>query len=410
MPGESLGTGQEKRGDISGVMTDVSIIGVGKTEVGEHWNTSIRHLAWYAIEGALDNAATTEIDALYVGNMLAGRLSQQDHLGALVADFAGLRGIEAVTVEAADASGGAALRQAVLAVKSGLVRTALVVGVEKVTDETGSAVTAEMASGLDADYEAIHGLTAAGAAALMMRRYMHENGLELSDFAGFSVNAHRNGADNPEAMFRNRLAAERFAAAPVVAEPVSLFDMAPLADGAAALIVTGSERARDMVPKPVRIAGSALSTDTIALHDRRDVLWLSAAELSARRAMEEAGVTVDDIDLFELHDSYTIMAALALEACGFAERGQGWQLARDDEISRQGRIPISTFGGLKARGNPVGATGVYQVLEVVRQLRGEAGECQVEGARIGMAQNLGMTGATAVTHVLVRDEAPLEDN
>ncbi|HSM55745.1 MAG TPA: thiolase domain-containing protein [Candidatus Sulfomarinibacteraceae bacterium] len=379
---------------------DVSIIGIGKTDVGEHWTTSIRHLAWYAIEEALDDAATTDIDALYVGNMLAGRLSQQDHLGALVADFAGLRGVEAVTVEAADASGGAAVRQAVLAVKSGLVRTALVVGVEKVTDETGSAVTAEMASGLDADYEAIHGLTAAGAAALMMRRYMHEYGLELSDFANFSSNAHRNGADNPDAMFRNQLPPERFARAPVVADPVSLFDMAPLADGSAALIITGSERAKDMVPKPVRIAGSALATDTIAIHDRHDPLWLAAAADSAERALSAAGVALQDIDLFELHDSYTIMAALSLEACGFAPQGQGWQLARDGAIGRDGAIPISTFGGLKARGNPVGATGVYQVLEVVQQLRGEAGDCQVPGARVGMAQNLGMTGATAATHVL----------
>lgn len=382
---------------------DVSIIGIGKTDVGEHWNTSIRHLAWYAIEEALDDAATTDIDALYVGNMLAGRLSQQDHLGALVADFAGLRGVEAVTVEAADASGGAAVRQAVLAVKSGLVRTALVVGVEKVTDETGSAVIAEMATGLDADYEAIHGLTAAGAAALMMRRYMHEYGLELSAFANFSSNAHSNGANNPDAMFRNQLPPERFTRAPVVADPVSLFDMAPLADGAAALIVTGSERAKDMVPKPVRITGSALATDTIAIHDRRDPLWLSAAATSAEKALSAAGVTTQEIDLFELHDSYTIMAALSLEACGFAARGQGWQLARDGAIGRDGAIPISTFGGLKARGNPVGATGVYQVLEVVQQLRGEAGDCQIPGARVGLAQNLGMTGATAATHVLQID-------
>lgn len=381
-------------------MTDVSIIGIGKTNVGEHWDTSVRHLAWYAIEAALDNAATTGIDALYVGNMLAGKLSQQDHLGALVADFAGLRGIEAVTVEAADASGGAAMRQAVLAVKSGLVRTAMVVGVEKVTDETGSAVIAELATGLDADYELIHGLTAAGAAALMMRRYMHDYGVELADFAGFTVNAHANGADNPEGMFRNRLAAERFTTAPVVADPVSLFDMAPLADGAAAVIVTGSERAKDMVPQPIRIAASTLSTDTVSLHDRRELLWLEGAAKSAQKAMQQAGITPQDVDVFELHDAYTILAALSLEACGFAQRGQGWQLARDGAIGRDGSIPISTFGGLKARGNPLGATGVYQIVELVQQLRGEAGACQVPNAQVGMAQNLGMTGATAVTHIL----------
>jgi acetyl-CoA C-acetyltransferase len=385
------------------MMSDVSIIGVGQYQVGEHWDTSLRHLSWYAIEAAMDNAATTDIDVMYVANMMAGDLSRQDHLGALVADFAGLRGIEAVTVEAADASGGAALRQAVLAIKSGLVQTAMVVGVEKITDQTGNAAMSAFGLAMDADYEAIHGLTPAGLAALMMRRYMYEYGLELADFAGFSVNAHANGAGNPNAMFRNRLKPESFVRGPLVAEPVSLFDMAPLGDGAAVVIVTASERAMDMVPKPVRIAGSALTTDHIALHDRRDILRLDAAARSARAAMAEAGVTPEDIDLFELHDAYTILAALSLEACGFAEPGQGWQLARDGQIGRDGRIPISTFGGLKARGNPAGATGVYQIVEVVQQLRGEAGECQVDGARVGMAQNLAGSGATAVTHVLRRD-------
>lgn len=384
-------------------MTNASIIGIGCTAVNEHWDTSIRHLAWYAIEAALDDAHISKVDALYVGNMLAGQLSNQNHLGALVADFAGLRGIEAVTVEAADASGGAALRQGILAVQSGLVQTALVIGVEKMTDETGAPVTAALATGLDADYEAMHGLTTAGMGALLMRRYMHEYGVDVADFAGFSVNAHANGADNPLAMYRNRLKPESFTRAPAVAAPVSLFDAAPAGDGAAAVILTSSERAMDMVPRPVRIAGSALATDTLALHDRKNVLWLRAAELSAGQAMARAGVTVEDIDLFELHDSFTVMAALSLEAAGFAAPGQGWQLAQDDEIGRHGRIPISTFGGLKARGNPGGATGVYQVVEVARQLRGQADANQIEGAKIGMAQNLGSSGATAVTHILKMD-------
>ncbi|MAT96056.1 MAG: acetyl-CoA acetyltransferase [Anaerolineaceae bacterium] len=384
-------------------MNDVSIIGLGQTEVKEMWETSIRHLAWYAIEAALDDAHISKVDALFVGNMAAGQLSNQMHLGALVADFAGLRGIEAVTVEAADASGGAALRQGILAVKSGLVETALVVGVEKMTDQVGSSATAVLASTLDADYEAIHGLTVAGMGALLMRRYMHEYGVTVDDFANFSVNAHANGTNNPLAMYRNRLKADRFGSAPQVATPVSLFDMAPSGDGAAAVIITRHERALDMVPQPVRFAGSALATDTLALHDRKNVLHLRAAELSAQRAMQAANVSHDDIDLFELHDSFTVMAALSLEAAGFAAPGQGWQLARDEEIGRDGRIPISTFGGLKARGNPGGATGMYQIVEVARQLRGQAGDNQIADAKIGMAQNLGGSGATAVTHVLRTD-------
>jgi acetyl-CoA C-acetyltransferase len=385
-------------------MTTVSIIGIGQTEVKEHWNTSIRHLAWYAIEAALDDAHVNKVDALYVGNMLAGHLSNQNHLGALVADFAGMRGIEAVTVEAAEASGAAALRQAVLAVKSGLVETVLVVGVEKMTDQTGAPVTAALATGLDADYEAIHGLTPTGMGALIMRRYMHEYSVEVADFAGFSVNAHSNGANNPLAMFRNPLKPERFATAPQAATPVSLFDAAPTGDGSAAIIVTSRERALDMVPHPVHIVGSALATDTLALHDRKNMLWLRAAEQSAQRAMAAAGVSTADIDLFECHDSFTVMAALSLEAAGFAEPGQGWMLARDGDIGRDGRIPISTFGGLKARGNPGGATGIYQIIEVTRQVRGQAGDCQIPDARIGMAQNLGSSGATAVTHILRVDE------
>lgn len=381
-------------------MSNVSIIGIGQTDVREHWETSIRHLAWYAIEAALDNAHTTQIDALFVGNMLSGQINHQSHLGALIADFSGLRGIEAVTVEAAEASGGAALRQAIMAVQSGLIETAVVVGVEKMTDQTGAPVTAAQATALDADYEAMHGVTSAAIAALMMQRYMHEYSITVDDFAGFSVNAHANGALNPLAMYQNRLKAERFASAPQIAEPVSLFDAAPGGDGAAAVIVTRHDRAQDMVPKPVRIVGSAIATDTLSLHDRKSVTWLPAAEKSARRALQQAGVTPEEVDLFELHDSYTVMAALALEAAGFAERGMGWQLARDGEIGLNGRIPISTFGGLKARGNPVGATGIYQIVELVRQLRGEAGSNQVADAKIGMAQNIGGSGATAVTHLL----------
>ena len=384
-------------------MNDVSIIGLGQTEVKEMWSTSIRHLAWYAIEAALDDAHVSKVDALFVGNMAAGQLSHQLHLGALIADFAGMRGIEAVNVEAADASGGAALRQGILAVKSGLVETALVVGVEKMTDQVGSPVTAVLSSTLDADYEAIHGLTVAGMGALLMRRYMHEYGIGVEEFANFSVNAHANGADNPLAMFRNRIKAERFGSAPPVATPVNLFDAAPSGDGAAAVVITSHERAQDMVPQPVRIAGSALATDTLALHDRKNMLHLRAAELSAQKAMQAAGVSHNDIDLFELHDSFTVMAALSLEAAGFAEPGEGWQLARDGEIGRNGRIPISTFGGLKARGNPGGATGMYQIVEVARQLRGQAGANQIAEAKIGMAQNLGGSGATAVTHVLRTD-------
>ncbi len=381
-------------------MRDVSIVGIGQTDVGEHWETSLRHLAFHAIQAAMEDAGRPVIESMYIGNMLGGQLSRQLHLGPLVADFAGMRGVEAIRVEAADASGAAALRQAYLAVASGTVDTAIAVGVEKFTDVVGSERAAAMASTLDADYEGAHGATPVTIAALLMQRYMHEYGVDLANFAGFSVNAHANGALNPHAMYRNRLKAEGFVAAPVVAPPISLFDAAPEGDGAAAVIVTTTDLAADLVPTPVRIAASAAATDALSIHDRAKTLHLQAASISAQKALDQANVSVEDIDLFELHDAFTILAALSLEAAGFASPGEGTNLAVDNAIRREGRLPVSTFGGLKARGHAGGATGLYQIVEVALQLRGKAGDNQIADARLGMAQNLGGLGGTAIAHIL----------
>lgn len=383
-------------------MQEVSIIGVGQTPVGEHWELSLRHLALQAIQAALENARLEKVDAIIVGNALGGVISNQNHLGALLADFAGMRGTEAFRVEAADASGGVALRQGYLMLASGMAQTVMVLGVEKVTDLIGSQRQTAMASFLDAEYEAAQGATPVSLAAMLMRRYMHENGVQVADFANFSVNAHVNGAKNANAMYRNLIRGDRFASAQLVADPVNLFDVAPEADGAAAVILTSAERAADLVPHPIRVLASAVGTDALAIHDRPDPLCLMAASLSSQRAYEQASIGPADVDLLELHDSSTIMAALSLEASGFAGRGEGWRLAAENRIGAKGSIPISTFGGLKSRGNPFGATGIYQAVEVVLQLRGEAGGNQVEGAKIGMIQNLGGLGATAVTHLFGR--------
>jgi len=381
-------------------MRDVAIIGVGQTPVGEHWESSLRMLAANAIHAALADAGVESADALYVGNAYGTSFSSQSHLGALVADYAGLAGIEALALDAADASGGAALRAGYLAVASGAVETAIVVGVEKSTDTVGSDHVRARNVSLDADFEAIHGATLTAMAALLMRRYMVEHGVELNAFEGFSVNAHGNGSKNPNAMFRNVMKAGSFARSPMIAEPVGLFDSAPDADGAAAVVLTSAERASDLVPQPVRITGSAVATDRFALQERPDMLFLAAANRSAYAAYAQAGISPSDADLFELHDGFTILAALTLEACGFAERGQGCRLALDGQIGLQGALPISTFGGLKSRGNPAGATGVYQAVEAVLQLRGLAGANQVAGARTALIQSLGGLGSTAVTHVL----------
>lgn len=381
-------------------MRDVAIIGIGQIPVGEHWDSSLRMLAAEATQLALEDAGIEQIDALYVGNAYGGTVSSQTQLGALIADYAGLSNVEAYTTEAAEASGAAALRTAYLAVASGAIETAAVVGVEKSTDMLANARVQARNVSLDADYESAHGATLTGLAALLMRRYMHEYGLELSAFEGFSINAHANGGRNNYAMFKNSIKPGRFANAPMISDPVSLFDNAPDADGAAAVILTSYNRAVDMVPQPVKITGSSAATDTLTLHDRSDLLYLKAANISAHKAYARAGISAKDVNLFELHDAYTVISALTLEATGFADRGEGWKLAQSNAISLTGSIPISTFGGLKARGNPMGATGVYQAVEASLQLRGKAGANQVANAKTALIQNMGGLGSTAIAHIL----------
>jgi acetyl-CoA C-acetyltransferase len=382
-------------------MRDVSIIGIGQTQVDEHWDRSLRHLAGDAVLMAMADAGIESADALYVGNMLSGLLTGQEHLGALIADFVGLRGIEAVKVEAACGSGAAALRMAYGAVAGGLHDFAIVCGVEKMTDTVNAETTTGLVMAADADYESIHGLTFVSINALLMRRYMFEHGVKHEDFAEFTVNAHRNSAGNPNAMFRNKITAEQFARARMIADPINLLDSSGIGDGAAAVVICPTSMAREHCNgTAVKIRASSMATDAVAVHDRADPLWLGAVEASAYKAYQQAGVGPREIDLFEVHDAFTIMSALSLEASGFAERGKGAWLAKAGEITREGRIPICTMGGLKARGHPVGATGIYQVVEISQQLRGEAGPNQLSNARLGMAQNIGGSGATVITHIL----------
>ena len=382
----------------------VFVLGVGMTPVAEHWGTSLRELALEAMRAAMADAGGVQPQALYVANALAPVLSGQSHLGALLADFAGLDGIEASTVEAAGASGGLAVRQACLALEAGAFETAMVVGVEKVTDRVGSGLDAALSVWSDADYEAVHGLTATSQAALVMRRYLHEHGAPSDALAGFSLTAHRNAVGNANAMFRRAITLEDYARAGMVSDPVNLYDAAPLADGAAAILLGRSSVSRVPERAAVRVLGTASATARLAIHDQPDPLSLPAAAISAERALQSAGITRDDIDLFELHDSYSIYAALALEAAGFAARGQGWQMARNGTIALEGKLPLTTFGGSKARGEAGGATGAYQVVEVTLQLQDRAGASQVRGARIGMAQCLGGAGATAATTILTQAE------
>lgn len=383
-------------------MREVVVIGIGQTPADEHWEKSIRELAGEATLAALQDGEIEHVDGLFVGNMLSGSASRQQHLGAYIADWVGLRKTSALRIEAACASGSAAFRAALMSVSAGTMDVAVAVGVEKMTDSTGSEITAQLATAADADWELDQGLSFVGLNAMMMKRYMHEYGWRHEHFAPFSINAHANGVHNPNARFHEPVSMEQYKRAPMIADPINLLDASPIADGAAAAVLVAADTFARRKPS-VRVAASSAATDTIAVHNRQNPLWLSAAERSVRQAYQQAALSPEEIDLFEAHDAFTIMTVLTLEACGFADRGQGPRLGLDGEICPDGRIPIATRGGLKARGHPVGATGMYQLVEIVQQLRGEAGENQIVGARIGMAQNIGGSGSNIITHILRTD-------
>lgn len=384
-------------------MRKIAVIGIGQTSVSEHWDKSLKELAGEAIISCLLDAQRETVDGLFIGNMLSGSLNRQENLGVLIADWAGLHGVEAVKVETACSSGGSALRAGIIAVASGEMDSALVVGVEKMTDAKPNETTAALATAADADWEAAQGLSFVAINALIMRRYMHEYGWQHADFAPFSITAHSNAVNNPFARLPFTITASDYKKARMVADPINLLDASPIGDGAAAVLLVAFD---DLVQTSISggrpritIIASSSATDTLAVHDRVEPLWLAAATRSAQKAYSQAGLVPSEIDFFELHDAFSIMSALSLEACGFAERGQGPQLGLDGEITLKGRIPIATLGGLKARGHPVGATGVYQVVEIVRQLRGEAEGSQLDHPKIGMAQNIGGSGSTIVTHI-----------
>ena len=382
-------------------MRKIAILGIGQTKVDEHWDKSLRELGGEAAFLAMQDAGVETVDALYVGNMLSSMVSGQNQLGTFFSDWVGLWKQESVKIEAACGSGAAAFRSALMAVASGDIESALVVGVEKMTDKAGRDVTAALATAADADYEVEQGVSFVGINALVMRRYMHEFGWKHEDFAPFSINAHANAMHNPYARLHEKVTVDKFEKSSMVATPINLLDASPVGDGAAAVVIVPAEK---VIRQPkVVVAASAAATDSIAVHSRKEPLFLNAAYLSSKQAYAIAGIKPDEIDVFELHDAFSIMAALSLEAAGFAERGQGVRLGLENQIGIKGRIPVCTRGGLKARGHPVGATGMYQIVEVAQQLRNECGATQVDGASVGMAQNIGGSGATILTHILRRE-------
>ena len=387
-------------------MRPIYILGAGQIPVSKETDLSIRQLAAQAVHAALADAQLDHVEALYVGNMLSGMLSQQQHLGALIADAAGLRGVEAATAEAACSSGAAAMRWGVMAIASGLYDAVVVTGVEKMTHTDRYATTRALATASDWDSEGSRGHNFVSLNAQLMQAYLDYYRLNRSLFAPFAVNAHQNALANPHALFHKEITALDYEHSKLIHEPVRLYDASPICNGAAALVlVSGEVAARAVAGRaPVRVVASAAGTDSVGIADRRDPLVLDGVMVSSRRAYAQADLGPAEINIFELHDAYTIMSVLSLEAAGFARPGAGLWLGVEGEIGLRGRVPISTLGGLKARGHPVGATGIYQLVEMYLQLIGEAGPNQVANARVGMTQNIGGTGATVYTHILRREE------
>jgi acetyl-CoA C-acetyltransferase len=387
-------------------VANVYIIGAGATPVAEHFGRSLGDLASEAVRAAFAQVPDLEprrVGAVYVANALGEALASQSQLGTYLAATVGLAGVPALRIEAAGASGGAALHQAAQAVAVGACEVVVVLGAEKVTDRLDGALEAALALAADAEAEGIHGVTLTAQWAMLMRRYMHEHGYPAEAFAPFPVNAHANAAKNGQALYRFGISADKYRKAGQIASPLNMLDCSSVADGAAALILASEGIARELPGPRVRLAGTAVASDTPALGARRDPLDLAASRASALAALGQAHLGLSDVQVLELSDPHGIAAALALEAIGFYERGSAPRHAADGAIAPTGRTPLATAGGYKARGDVAGASGVYQVVELIRQLRGQAGPAQVPGARVALAQSLGGVGVTAATAVLVSE-------
>ncbi len=379
-------------------MRETAVLEIGQIPVADHWDKSLLEIAGEPVLQIFEKTGLHNVDSVFFGNMLSGSVNNQLHLGSYLGDWLGARHTEGIHVETGCSSGASAFRAALFAVASGDVDTAIAVGAEKMTDSPSEEITAELATAADSEYERDMGASFTALNAMLMRRYMYEYGWTRESFAGFSINAHANAVHNPFARFRKAITKEAYMHAEMVCDPVSVLDAPPIVDGAAAVLIVPFDLVRGH-QGIVRIIGSGAASESPALHSRKDPLWLGAAERSAKQAYAQSGTGPADIDLFEAHDAFTIISALSLEACGFAERGKGPRLAEDGEITLTGSIPISTQGGLKARGHPVGASGIYQIVEAVRQLQGVCGEGQVESARIAMTQSIGGLGTNVITNI-----------
>lgn len=383
-------------------MGEAAIIGVGMTPVTAGSGRGLRDLFVEAAREALDDAGVDRIDSIYVGNMMSGFLQNQEHLGALMATALGREGVPTYKVEGACASGGVAVNAAVKALLSGFEEIVLVGAVEKMSGYTTPEVTAGLMMAEDRVKVASTGVTFVGLNAMIAREYMNKYNVTHESIAQFPVLCHQNALDNPKAQFRKKISIEDVLHSPLVADPLRLLDCSGIGDGAAALLLAPKDLARRFTDSPIQVAASTVASDTLSLYQRPDITTFQASKKASDRAYKMAGIKPRDVNLLEVHDAFSVLGVMALEDLGFAEKGSGTKLLDEGECARDGKVPTNSFGGLKARGHPVGASGVYQVSELALQLRNEAGKCQVSGAEVGLAQSVGGIGGTVTTHILRR--------
>lgn len=379
-------------------MRDVYVIGCGMTKFGEIWESSFRDLFVEAGLKAIKDAGVDHLDSMYVGTMTSGLFVGQEHVGALMADYLGMAPIPAVRVESACCSGGLAVRMGFLDIASGNSEIVLAGGVEKMND--GADVTFALSTAADQEYECYHGVTFPGLYAMIARAHMHRYGTTRDQLAQVAVKNHFNGSMNPNAQFPRKVTLDQVKNAVLVADPLTVLDSSPVSDGGACVILASEEVAKKLQKPMIKIIGSGVATDSLALDQREDITALNAVKVSAELAFKMAGLKSSDIDLAEVHDCFTIAEICILEELGFAERGKGGLFTEQGHTALTGKIPINTSGGLKSKGHPVGATGAAQVVEIYEQLTGKSGERQIKNAKIGLAQNMGGSGASSVVHIL----------
>jgi acetyl-CoA C-acetyltransferase len=383
-------------------MRPVAVAGIGKTAFGAFPDKDLRTLSQEAIRAALDNAnaRASDIEAFYLGNFAGPSFVGQNHLAPYVAAGVGIAGVPCTRLEAACASSGSAFFHAVSAVAAGIYDVALVAGVEVMTSQPTPRVTEILAAAGDVREEGAAGATFPALFAMIARRHMFQFGTTREHLAAVAVKNHANGAKNPLAHMRKLITLDQALAGKPIAEPLTVFDCSLISDGAAAAVVVAADRAQEFTSKPIRVRGIAQASDHVALDEKDDITTFAANRLAAERAYGMAGVGPGDIDLAEVHDCFTIAEIVALEDLGFCERGQGGPYTQSGATCINGERPVNTSGGLKSKGHPVGATGVGQICDLVLQMRGEGGERQVKRHALGLAQNLGGSGATSVVTIL----------